>query len=71
MWLETPVEETDGRGNRNRAPRNKDEGRQPTRRADLAVIVEHVHATFCAGMEAVRSREESPRLGSSIMRMTS
>ena len=40
MWLETPVEETDERGRKERTTRNKDEGKgTPTRVSDLSAVV--------------------------------
>ena len=58
MWLEAPVEETDGKGNAI--------GRPGTRTRGLAVkglrsrrCCEYLHATFCEGMEDGRARAAS------------
>ena len=60
MWLETPVEETDGEG----APPSNDPEQgpgdgDPARGSDLAIVVEYLHASLCQGMEDRGSRAAS------------
>ena len=62
MWLETPVEETDAKGNRHRTTRNKDQGMgTPQGCSDLTIVVKHLHATICEGMEDGRARKATGR----------
>src|SRR5208337_1158513 len=52
MWLETPVEETDAYRNRHRTTRNKDQGMGTPQGAPIfPIVVQHLHATICEGME--------------------
>ena len=56
MWLETPVEETDENGNRHRTTRNKDDGMgTPQGVSRFTIVVKHLHATLCEGMENGRA----------------
>ena len=56
MWLETPVEETDAKGNRHRTTRNKDQGMgTPQGCSDLTIVVQSLHAAICEGMEGWRA----------------
>jgi RNA-directed DNA polymerase len=43
MWLETPVEETDGRGHRHRTTRNKDEGRGTPQGAPISPLLSSLY----------------------------
>ena len=56
MWLETPVEETDDE--RESPSDDPEQGRgdgNAARVSDLAVVVKHLHATICDGMEDGRA----------------
>ena len=58
MWLETPVEETDAKGNCHRTTGNKDQGMgTPQGCADFTIVVKSVHAAICERMEDGRARE--------------
>jgi len=43
MWLEMPVEEIDGRGNRNRTTRNKDEGKGTPQGAPISPLLSSLY----------------------------
>jgi group II intron reverse transcriptase/maturase len=43
MWLETPVEETDGRGNKRRSTRNRDDGRGTPQGAPISPLLSNVY----------------------------
>jgi RNA-directed DNA polymerase len=43
MWLEMPVEEIDGRGNRNRTTRNKDEGKGTPQGAPISPLLSNLY----------------------------
>ena len=69
MWLETPVEETDAKGNRHRTTRNKDQGMgTPQGCSDLTIVVKYLHAAICEGMEDGRAREASRRANRQLCR---
>jgi RNA-directed DNA polymerase len=43
MWLEAPVEETDGRGNKHRSTRNRDEGRGTPQGAPISPLLSNLY----------------------------
>jgi RNA-directed DNA polymerase len=43
MWLETPVEETDGKGNRHRTTRNKDQGMGTPQGAPISPMLSNIY----------------------------
>ena len=43
MWLETPVEEEDGRGNKQRTTRNKDEGKGTPQGAPISPLLSNIY----------------------------
>ena len=43
MWLEAPVEETDGKGNRHRTTRNKDQGIGSPQGAPISPLLANVY----------------------------
>jgi group II intron reverse transcriptase/maturase len=43
MWLETPVEETDAKGNRHRTTRNKDEGRGTPQGSPISPLLSNIY----------------------------
>src|SRR5271166_1731549 len=43
MWLETPVEETDAKGNRHRTTRNKDEGRGSPQGSPISPLLSNIY----------------------------
>src|ERR1700684_957185 len=43
MWLETPVEETDAKGNRHRTTRNKDEGRGSPQGSPISPLLANIY----------------------------
>ena len=56
MWLEAPVEETDEQGGSpSDDPEQGPGDGQPARLSDLPIVVEHLHAAICEGMEGGRA----------------
>jgi hypothetical protein len=43
MWLEAPVEETDGRGNKHRSTRNRDEGRGTPQGSPISPLLSNLY----------------------------
>jgi group II intron reverse transcriptase/maturase len=43
MWLETPVEETDGQGNRHRTTRNKDDGKGSPQGSPISPLLSNIY----------------------------
>ena len=43
MWLETPVEETDERGNKRRSTRNRDEGRGTLQGSPISPLLSNLY----------------------------
>lgn len=53
MWLETPVEETDAKGNRHRTTRNKDEGRGSPQGSPISPLLSNIYMRrFVKGWKA-------------------
>src|SRR5438552_17024189 len=47
MWLEVPVEETDGKGNKHRSTRNRDEGRGTPQGAPISPLPSNLYMRRC------------------------
>jgi RNA-directed DNA polymerase len=61
MWLECPVEETDGRGRKTRTTRGQGQPpRHPARVTHLTAAGERLHAPVRVGMEEARAGAKSP-----------
>ena len=53
MWLETPVEETDAKGNRHRTTRNKDQGMGTPQGAPISPLLSNIYMRrFVKGWKA-------------------
>jgi group II intron reverse transcriptase/maturase len=53
MWLETPVEETDAKGNRHRTTRNKDEGKGSPQGSPISPLLSNIYMRrFVKGWKA-------------------
>ena len=57
MWLETPVEETDERGNKRRSTRNRDEGQGTPQGSPISPLLSNLYMRrFVLGWEETRAR---------------
>ena len=72
MWLEAPAEETDGKGNRHRTTRNKDQGIGSPQGSPISPLLANIYMRrFIKGWKTGGHEKRLDAHGSSTMRTTS